>query len=425
MKVVLITPVTPYKENMGGPSGHPYHLMIERPEGIDIIIYSYNNNHLSDSVIREVEKELRVEVRLLQQPKWWLMILRLHLTFIRLFLKYPINYFIRLDKSDVEEIKSLKPDLIWGYCQEFSGILKQFKDYRRLHTVPDCYSLHFYRRLGRRQTLADVKEYWRVVTNYFKHYRMERDYDDSENIFYHLVGEEDKKFLLEINPKLNAHFIRHPLYKDNVNDNHNVNKRRFHQPKIKVLIAGRYDLYMKQEADLLVESLTSLTPNPSPKGEGNREREGNSIHPSGGDLRGAYTFTFLGKGWEKHVERMRQAGFEVEHITFAPDYIEEISKHDIQITPIAIGTGTKGKVLDALANGLLVIGTPYAMENIAVKHGESCVEYEKPQEVIDILKEIPLNKERYEAMAREGQRQVLKWHDRSLIAKELFANTNH
>jgi glycosyltransferase involved in cell wall biosynthesis len=182
---------------------------------------------------------------------------------------------------------------------------------------------------------------------------------------------------------------------------------------------------MKQEADLLVESLTSLTPNPSPKGEGNREREGNSIHPSGGNLRGAYTFTFLGKGWEKHVESMRQAGYEVEHITFAPDYIEEISKHDIQITPIAIGTGTKGKVLDALANGLLVIGTPYAMENIAVKHGESCVEYEKPQEVIDILKEIPLNKERYEAMAREGQRQVLKWHDRSLIAKELFANTNH
>ena len=244
--------------------------------------------------------------------------------------------------------------------------------------------------------MSDVKEYWRVVTNYSKHYRMERDYDDSDNIFYHLVGEEDKNFLLEINPKLNARFIRHPLYKgnDNVNDN-----RKFHQPKIKVLIAGRYDLYMKQEADELLEELKN-----------SRIEE----------LKEHYVFTFLGKGWEKHVESMRQAGYEVEHITFAPDYIEEICKHDIQITPIAIGTGTKGKVLDALANGLMVIGTPYAMENIAVEHGKSCIVYEHPDEVIDTLLEIPKNIQKYEDIAAEGQRQVLKWHDRRLVAKQLF-----
>ncbi len=414
MKIVFITPVTPYKENMGGPSGHPYHLMIERPQNIDITIYSYNNNNLSQNVIHQVEQELRVEIRLLRQPKWLLWILKFHLTFIRLLLKYPINYYIRLNNQTVSEIQSQTPDVIWGYGQEFNGILKQFKAYRRLHTVPDCYSLHFYRRLGRRQTLSDVKEYWRVLTNYSKHYRMERDYDDSNNIFYHLVGEEDKNFLLEINPQLNARFIRHPLYKgnDNVNDN-----RKFHQPKIKVLIAGRYDLYMKQEADLLVQELKN----------GRME-----------ELKSHYSYTFLGKGWEKHVESMRQAGYEVEHITFAPDYIEEICKHDIQITPIAIGTGTKGKVLDALANGLLVIGTPYAMENIAVENGVSCIVYRHPQEVIKILLDIVKNdnvnvndnetlrhensnRRKYEEMAAEGQRQVLKHHDRKLIAQQLFS----
>lgn len=397
MKVVFITPVTPYKENMGGPSGHPYHLMIERPEGIDITIYSYNNNHLSDEVIRNVEQELRVEIKLLDQPKWWLIILRLHLTFIRLFLKYPINYYIRLNKSIVEEIKSQKPDLVWGYCQEFSGILKQFKDFRRLHTVPDCYSLHFYRRLGRRLTLSNIKEYWRIVSNYIKHYRMERDFDASKNIFYHLVGEEDKNFLLEINPNLNAHFVRHPLYRGS--DHETSNLKRFHRPKIKLLIAGRYDLYSIQAADELLE-----------------EFKNSRIE----ELKEHYVFTFLGKGWEKHVESMRQAGYEVEHIKFAPDYIEEICKHDIQITPIAIGTGTKGKVLDALANGLMVIGTPYAMENIAVEHGKSCIVYEHPDEVIDTLLEIPKNIQKYEEIAAEGQRQVLKWHDRRLIAKQLF-----
>ena len=139
-------------------------------------------------------------------------------------------------------------------------------------------------------------------------------------------------------------------------------------------------------------------------------------------LKEKYTFTFLGKGWEKHVEALKEAGYEVEHIRFAPDYIEEIVKHDIQITPIAIGTGTKGKVLDALANGLLVIGTPYAMENIAVKHGESCIEYRQPEEVIEVFMDIPNNREKYERMAALGCQQVLEHHDRVKISKELFSS---
>lgn len=402
MTVVFITPVTPYKENMGGPSGHPYHLMIERPENIDITIYSFNNNHLSPEVISQVEQELRVEIKLLKQPIWWLIILRLHLTFIRLLLKYPINSYIRLNKKVVKEIKDSNPDLVWGYCQEFNGILRQFKEFRRLHTVPDCYSLHFYRRLGRRMTLTNMKEYWRVVTNYSKHYRMERDYDDSNNIVYHLVGEEDKNFLLEINPRLNAHFVRHPHY--DLSPTLPQREGAFHQPKIKVVIAGRYDLYMKQSADELLGELKNC-----------------KIE----ELKNAYTITFLGKGWEKHVETLRSAGYEVEHIRFAPDYIEEICKHDIQITPIAIGTGTKGKVLDALANGLLVIGTPYAMENIAVKHGESCIEYRHPQKVIEVLKDIPHNIKKYEDIAAEGQRQVLSQHNPSMVSRTLFDITDN
>ena len=138
-------------------------------------------------------------------------------------------------------------------------------------------------------------------------------------------------------------------------------------------------------------------------------------------LKEHYSITFLGKGWEKHVETLRGAGYEVEHIRFAPDYIEEICKYDIQITPISIGTGTKGKVLDALANGLLVIGTKYAMENIAVKNGESCIEYDDAKEVIGILKDIPYDIQKYEKIAEEGRRCVLEYHNREKIARELFS----
>ena len=101
-------------------------------------------------------------------------------------------------------------------------------------------------------------------------------------------------------------------------------------------------------------------------------------------------------------------------MTFAPDYIEEVRKHDIQITPISIGTGTKGKVLDALANGLLVIGSWYAMENIAVVNGVSCVVYDSPADMPGILSDIVDNREKYEEMARKGREAVLREHKRGM-----------
>ena len=252
MKVIFITPVTPYKENIGGPSGHPYHLMKERPEGMEIVIYSYNQNGFTTERIAEVEKELDVRIHLLQKPKWIAWLLKLHLTFLRLFLKYPINYYYRLPKEAVADIEDMKPDLVWVYSQEFSGILKQFRAFKRLHMVPDCYSLHFYRRLALRSTMASKTEYWRVLTNYRKYFRMEQEYDAGENIAYHLVGEADKNFLLKINPKLNAHFIRHPRYE--LAEPQKV--VAFAQPKIKLLIAGRYDFYMQEKADEMIEALT-------------------------------------------------------------------------------------------------------------------------------------------------------------------------
>lgn len=395
MKVVFITPVTPYKENMRGPSGLPYHLMVKRPKGVDITIYSYNQNHLSPETIAQVEREIDAEIRLIEQPRWIRWILRLHLTFIRLFLKYPIQYYVRLKENTLEEIKSLHPDLVWIYCQEFSGLSRQLEGYRRLHTLPDCYSLHFYRRLALRSTVMDLKEYLRVWLMYRKHYRMEYHYPTDKNLIYHLVGEEDTRFLRTILPNIDARFVRHPHYEIAEPQK----EIRFQRPKIRLLFAGRYDLYSQQAADELVAEMTRLT---------NR------------GLADAYSVTFLGKGWEAHVGRMRDAGFETSHIQFAPDYIEEIRKHDIQMQPLSVGTGTKGKVLDALANGLLVVGTEYALENIAVKDGVSCLQYGHASEAVDILEEIRKDIPSYEAMAERGRQEVLAHHHREDISKQLF-----
>lgn len=401
--------MTPASENIRGTSALPYHLIKGSPDH-DFTIYTFNNNQLSDEKIHEVEQELGATIKKVPLPKWYRWMFKLHLLFLRVFLKYPFLNYIKLPEPWVEEVKAQKPDLVWVMGEELSRIVKQFPGHQRIQTGPDTESLYYYRMMGQRFVMKDATNYWKCALMYRKYARMERAFCTDDNFTYYAVGEEDVRHLQQLNPKVRAKFLRHPHYDLSPTLPHDLSptlpqgEGAFHQPKIKLLIAGQYNLYMKESADELLGELKNC-----------------KIE----ELKNAYTITFLGKGWEKHVETLRNAGYEVEHIKFAPDYIEEICKHDIQITPIAIGTGTKGKVLDALANGLLVIGTPYAMENIAVQHGESCIEYRHPQEVIEVLKDIPQNIRKYENMAAEGQRQVLSQHSPSMVSRTLFDITDN
>lgn len=419
MKIILITFVTPASENIRGTSALPYHLIrgslspaLHCREGNsevnkEFVVYTFNNNGLSEEKIAEVEKELGATIKVIPLPKWYQWMFKFHLLFLRVFIKYPFLNYIKLSEPLVEEIKAQKPDLIWVMGEELSRIVKQFTGYRRIQLGPDTESLYYYRMMGRRFVMQKPLEYWKCALMYWKYARMERDFCTDKDFTYYAVGEGDVRHLQQLNPKIQAKFLRHPHYEvSKLRINNEKLRIRFHQAKIKLLIAGQYNLYMKQDSDLLVERLCS---------------DSNDYINIKNNLQKNYHITFLGKGWEEHVKTLRMIGYEVTHITFAPDYIEEVCKHDIQITPISIGTGTKGKVLDALANGLLVIGTPYAMENIAVENGVSCIEYSNPQEVINILNDIPNNRHIYEAMAEEGRKCVLTHHNRAKISRELFA----
>ena len=388
--------MTPYKENFRGTSALPYHLLDGRDKSIDVILYSYNLNRLSDEQIDSVAKELNIKIRLLPVPWWYNFFLRFLLAF-RILLNYPIGNYISLSSLQLDTIINNNPDAIWIYGEELSRVSCQLKDFRRVHTLPDCESLYYYRMLGKRFAIRNRIRFWRSAFMYPKYLNMEKQFDTSSNIHYHLVGKEDVNFLKEICPGIQAHFLRHPHYQ--------VAKPAkvisFSSPKIKVLFAGQYNLYMQQDADMLIDCLMKSK--------------------DLSELKEKYVYTFLGKGWEHHVERLKSVGFEICHIQFAPDYIEEVCKHDIQITTICIGTGTKGKVLDAIANGLLVVGSRYALENIAVEHNVSCLQYNQVEDIVDLLKEICLKSSVYEDMAERGRKAILSQHNNSIVAGKLFS----
>lgn len=102
------------------------------------------------------------------------------------------------------------------------------------------------------------------------------------------------------------------------------------------------------------------------------------------------------------------------------NYIEAIIQYDIQITLLSSGAGTKGKVLDALANGLLVIGSAFALENIAVRHNNSCLRYRHIDEIVRELRTIPFQRNKYEKIARKGMEQVRIYHAPQRISKRFF-----
>ena len=85
-----------------------------------------------------------------------------------------------------------------------------------------------------------------------------------------------------------------------------------------------------------------------------------------------------------------------------------------------MGTGTKGKVLDAVSNGLLAIGTEGALENIALDNGKSCIIYNDVMECVSILKDIIKNTSVYEKMAENGYNKILESHNNETIATNLL-----
>lgn len=393
MHITCISILTPTAENKRGASALSFHLAKYRPKGVTLSVYSFNINNIAPSQITEVEKDLDCKISILPLPWWWNLIIKLKI--IRAFLRFPFAGYLKLPKKTVTEITTNKPDGIWVNGEEMWNVCFQFPDFKCVHTLPDCESLYYKRCLDLKEKLSPQL---RPINNHImwkKYQRMERHL--RKDTICHLVGEADAKELQTQNHNVVPIFIRHPHY------NISSTPKEIHfNEKIKILIAGQNNIYMQYEAEKLVDELCNT----------------NKLHNN-------LEFTFLGKGWEKQVSMMKMSGYNVSHIVFAPSYLDEIIKHDIQITPITIGTGTKGKVLDALANGLLVIGTPFAMENIAVEHNDSCIIYNNPKNVINCLQDIVDNRKRYEHMAEKGRQMVLTEHGRtknSSIFFHLFTN---
>lgn len=397
MKIVLITDYTPTEDNYNGPSAITYHLLKELENLHEVYIYTTNSNKVPKEIITKTAHALKGKLKVKPRSLWMKLLIsrKTHFFFNWLFKENNITPVSRykLPSSILKEINLINPDLILIYPYFLIRVQKQLQKFNIASIGPDCYSLHSIRSF-QDSYLYSTKKVTKECKDLSKHITLEQKITQYSNKIL-LVGIADNtQYKIITGNKDKSFFIPHPHYKIKEKDiNFDQNKN------LKIIITGKYDQYTYSDINILLKELIQ-----------------------NGSQLSFCQFTFLGKTWKPIVSQLRNH-INVSLKEWVDDYVEEIIKYDIQICPISLGTGTKGKVLDALANGLLCIGSKYAFENIAVENNKSCIQYENANEIVGILQCIQENKKYYKEIAEHGRSQVRKFHSPNLIANILLELT--
>lgn len=395
MNIVLITQITPTEDNFNGPSALMYHLLLHRASEISLHIFTTNSNRVSAQEIARVAGKTKAAIEVFSPQKVSRLFSKQKVAHVLAKftneVEIPVEYKEKLPNWVFDKIQSTKPDLIWLYPHNCLGFIRQLTGFKMVVTGPDCASLHLSRALRDSfvfRNNAQVSLSWNeLILNY------ERELAKKQ-VVIHLVGQTDVDYFRCLSGNDNAVFFPHPHYNlaNKVIDLQN-------KSKIKVVLSGKPDIYTNTDVNEFLRLLLTSTDKL---------------------LKDRFVYTFLGKMWIPYVDKLVGAGYEVKQIGWVDNYIESLAEYDVQIFPISVGSGTKGKVLDALSTGLVCIGSDYAFENIAVKDGESCCIYKRCIEILDFLKKIAECPSEYEKMADLGRKQVRLYHNPEMIISNMI-----
>lgn len=392
MKIVLFTNFTPTRDNYRGPSAMMYHFFKNRPEDCKVLVFTTNSNHVSPELIKKVEEELNAEIVVLKDTLYNYFHRRETLQDLRIRLGIDSGYNIsnyRLSQKYLKSIENFQPDFVWVYGEVHTEVIKQLSKYRLLVAGYDCFALHYNRLLRDAYCFSKRNLYKKALYKYQIALTREIALKDIPCKFFD-VGIADRDMFETITGRKDASFYPHPHY--------DVFSKKidFDKNKLSILISGKLDEYTWSAACQLQHVMLEHS-----------------------DLSEKYSVTFLGRGWEGFASSLKKCGYDVDMKSWVDVYADEVKKHDIQIFPISVGSGTKGKVLDALCMGLLCIGTEVAMENIYVKDKQSCFVYKQSEDIVGILNSIFSNRRLASVIAENGRRSVLKWHSPERILRKI------
>ena len=124
-------------------------------------------------------------------------------------------------------------------------------------------------------------------------------------------------------------------------------------------------------------------------------------------------FSLLGSHYSKLATALRDLGYTVYLDDWVDDYDDFIQSIDIYMSLLAVGAGTKNRVLAANAAGLRVIGTPFALENVDCNGNLSV---SKPQGLEEVIEKVCHLKNPF--LSKDDHHSFVALHEREACLKK-------
>lgn len=391
MKAVLVSAFPPTRDNRSAPTALPYQILKHAPAGLDIQLFYYNDIDLPRNLIeRELAALPLLEAAEIPRPNRLLQRVSSHRIDTQCLpagvRRYPRNLNVQ------RAINRFRPDLVWLYPYWLIDWVTRTKCRNIVTTGPDSATLHSQRllRFGHHNSSG-----LRIARDEFKrNIALEKKWALTSTRI-HMVGVGDVQNYVEItNRRDQAVFITHPY-----SGCGELRDKLTTTSKLRIVVSGAGNsVYVGNHVRRLTTALVCR------------------CHV----LAQRCKLSFIGPGYGDAIAQLRSAGYEVSEQHWVDDYSHELSKHQIQIFPIAVGTGTKGKVLNSVATGLLAIGSKFAFENIAIDTARDCLVYEEPEEIPSHIEAIANDPAGYADRASIAANKVRAAHSPVTTARDFW-----
>jgi hypothetical protein len=385
--IVVVSAFPPLSYNCGAPTALLYYTLAHAPDPSDIHLYYFNEVNIAQPLIDQELGSLPIgnarrihspcrrpdagldfgphNYRLTESPM-------------------PVDVQVYAPPASVlEEINALRPATVWLYPHWLIGWVEHLACPNIVVSGMDCATLHFERALcfGTWNSGEDLAH---NVSQLARNMHLEKQLGHLP-VKVHFVGEQDlNRYQVLTRNQEQAVFLRHPHYRY-VEVTQTLREK---SGKLTIAITGGgKTVYVGNHLERLIGALVGSAP----------------------ALRDGYDFLFIGRDYETYAAALERAGYAVTHHLWEQAYNQLLASCQIQIFPIAVGTGTKGKVLHALATGLLTIGSAVAYENVAVDERD-VLWYQEPEEVAGHLAAIRRHRSKYAQMAENSSRAVRLHH---------------
>jgi len=129
------------------------------------------------------------------------------------------------------------------------------------------------------------------------------------------------------------------------------------------------------------------------------------------------TLTIVGKQFPKALKAYVNSS--VRRVEYVPDIRTVYDAHTILLAPMGIGGGTKFKLLEAMASGLVVISSKEGRMGLLVKPQEDVFEAHTKEEYLEALQTICQHPEKVSVMTKHAREVIEKQYNWDTIAQAL------